>query len=252
MYMYFLPLQKDTSNTESDPWLTSSSFAHALSSSPIIPNTAHIPSPDNGVEHTTASFLPASTWLSRAQSGEIILFPPQFYLLSLLAPYLSPSTDPITSPIKRSPSLEKKTPTSTTLQRQRDAIVALINSGDPPLGELCISPSSLGMLGGKAILGLEKPGWELDTRRHNQPFVTKTTEEKRSSAEWDTEHQNRRATRIGDHHHVVLVRSDPVTKAPQDLELRDRAEVLRLMRQQTGDDAAGADGKGKKGQAEKL
>ncbi|KAF5027121.1 hypothetical protein F66182_786 [Fusarium sp. NRRL 66182] len=50
-----------------------------------IPSEMHIPTPDNGIEHTAALFAPAQSFLSRASTNSIILFPPQAYLLTLVA-----------------------------------------------------------------------------------------------------------------------------------------------------------------------
>ncbi|KAL9637299.1 MAG: hypothetical protein Q9164_002286, partial [Protoblastenia rupestris] len=70
MYLYFLPL--------------SAPFAHG---SQI--NEMHIPTPDGGIEHTAAQFLYPQEWIDMALRREIVLFPPQFFLLSLLAPFLT-------------------------------------------------------------------------------------------------------------------------------------------------------------------
>ena len=66
MYLYMLPLQASES-----PGLATESTVRATS--------------DGGKEITSALFADASDWLSRARDGQIILFPPQFYLLSIIA-----------------------------------------------------------------------------------------------------------------------------------------------------------------------
>jgi len=137
MYLYFLPLPSNSSSPGSLP----------MTSEAIIPT----PTSDGGLEHTAARFLPPSAWLSMARSGEIILFPPQFFLLHLLSPFLSPENVPnVIGPQE--------------LARQRDALMDFVNTGDPPWGEKCISPS--GILwkqgDGRAVLALDKPGPELE------------------------------------------------------------------------------------------
>ncbi|KAJ2895022.1 hypothetical protein MKZ38_006977 [Zalerion maritima] len=83
MYLYLLPL----------------TTAGAVEEEAILPT----PDGDGGVEHTAATFAPAGTWLSKARRGEIILMPPQAYLLHLVhtlfhgpfdgLPYSRPLTD---------------------------------------------------------------------------------------------------------------------------------------------------------------
>ncbi|KAL8725162.1 MAG: hypothetical protein Q9181_006522 [Wetmoreana brouardii] len=128
MYLYFLPL------------------AH-----PGIPQALHIPTSDGGVEHTEAEFLPASEWLSLAQADKIILYPPQFFLLSLIADFL-----------KGSVSSSAQTIPSETLQAQRDGLLGFVRSGDPPWGDKCISPSPLKKDGKRLLMGLDEPGPELE------------------------------------------------------------------------------------------
>ena len=139
MYMYFLPVAQ----TES------SSVAASLpvQSEAVIPT----PTSDGGIEHTAARFLPPSKWLSMARAGEIILFPPQFFLLHLLSPFLSPENIPTV--------LEPG-----ELSRQREAVIEFVKSGDPPWGEKCVSPTGLFWkdTDGRAVLGLDKPGPELE------------------------------------------------------------------------------------------
>lgn len=126
MYLYFLPLaQKD------------------------VPQTLHIPTSDGGIEHTEAEFLPAEEWLSRAQVDSIILFPPQFFLLSLVADFLK-------SPVDKGDS------TTNTLQSQRDALLEFVATGNPPWGEKCISPWPLKKEGKRLVMGLDDPGPELE------------------------------------------------------------------------------------------
>ncbi|KAL9000978.1 MAG: hypothetical protein Q9169_000462 [Polycauliona sp. 2 TL-2023] len=128
MYLYFLPL------------------AHAG-----IPQTLHIPTCDGGVEHTEAQFLPASKWLSLAQAEKIILFPPQFFLLRLVADFLKPDV-----------SNEGKGLSTARLQSQREGLLDFVKSGDPPWGEKCISPWPLKKDGKRLVMGLDEPGPELE------------------------------------------------------------------------------------------
>ncbi|KAL8941938.1 MAG: hypothetical protein Q9216_001966 [Gyalolechia sp. 2 TL-2023] len=128
MYLYFLPI------------------AH-----PGLPHILQIPTSDGGVEHTEAEFLPAAEWLSRAQADRIILFPPQLFLLSLVADFLKPHT------LAGAETLQRD-----VLQSQRNALLEFVKTGDPPWGEMCISPSTLKKEGSLLIMGLDKPGPELE------------------------------------------------------------------------------------------
>ncbi|KAI4143894.1 MAG: hypothetical protein LQ341_002789 [Variospora aurantia] len=132
MYIYFLPLEVRGG----------------------IPQMLHVPTSDGGVEHTEAEFLPAREWLARAQADKIILFPPQFFLLSLVADFLGTT-----------PGSEEDAEgllSTQRLQAQREALLDFVKSGDPPWGEKCISPSPLRKDGKELIMGLNEPGPELE------------------------------------------------------------------------------------------
>ncbi|KAH7319436.1 hypothetical protein BKA65DRAFT_556855 [Rhexocercosporidium sp. MPI-PUGE-AT-0058] len=172
MYLYFLPLTDSTSKS--------------ISSKSVIPT----PTSDGGLEHTAALFAPCSTWLSQARQNSIILFPPQFYLMYLLAPFLTPSSS-------------NSSPLSTSeLQRQRDDVLEFLK-GDGGDGkgvkwaDKVMSPIGILMRksDGRSVLGLDKPGPEL-----------------------------RESGRRGDEKRVVLVKFG--REGPRNMEVRDRREVL--------------------------
>ncbi|MCJ1251030.1 hypothetical protein MMC30_008261 [Trapelia coarctata] len=142
MYIYFLPL----ANTPS----ASAAKSIPTNSEAMIAN----PTSDGGIEHTTARFLPPSKWLEMSQVGEIILFEPQYVLLHLLAPLLSPENAPITIDPKE-------------LARQRERVLNFVKSGDPPWTEKCISPIQFSgkQEDGRVVIGLHKPGPELEGSR---------------------------------------------------------------------------------------
>ena len=127
MYIYFLPL-------------TSPMLSQAQ-------NT--VPTSDGGIEHTEALFKPVSEWLRLSKADEVILFPPQFFLLSLIAPYLQATTE--------------ETDTS-TLQMQRNALMDFVRKeedGEPSWAEKSISPHQIFKLGHRQVMGLEQAGPEL-------------------------------------------------------------------------------------------
>ena len=172
MYIYALPLVPD--QAQSQPPVAEIAGAHEDSPSPAastsasaIPQQSSIPTPtsDGGLEHTTATFHHASTWLSLANpvaypphadspaaaqnDDPIIMFPPQLFLLYLVSKFLpSPTTKPF--------SQEE-------LVRQRESLLAFVRGGNPPWGNKCISPVHVGSLAdGRTVLDLNHPGPELE------------------------------------------------------------------------------------------
>jgi hypothetical protein len=177
MYLAFLDLPNSDSSKNADLNLPTTSEA-------LIPN----PTPDGGIEHTAALFAPCSTWLAQARANDIILFPPQFYLMHMLAPFLS--TPP-----------PFQTFTTEELQKQRDAVMAFLKTSDSPSSapwsHKVMSPSGLFMRksDGRSVLALDKPGLELDG-----------------------------SGRGGDPERVVLVRFSK--EGPRDVDVRWKREVL--------------------------
>ncbi|KAL1411986.1 hypothetical protein Q8F55_002981 [Vanrija albida] len=172
MYVYFLPLSTSVASKE----------------------IVHTPTHDGGQEHTEAIFADAGTWIAAAQKGEVILFPPQLYLLQLLSDHLGPNH-------------------GSDYAAQRAALVAFLNKvptgpsghalGRIPWADKCISPVGLPITraDGRATLNLEQPGLEL-----------KGTD------------------RGGDHDRVVLVSrltGGPGTPGPTNVEVRWRDEALK-------------------------
>lgn len=133
MYLYFMPLASTAASSAASTGLPVDSEA-------VIP----IPTSDGGIEHQAARFLLASRWIELARAGDIILFPPQFFLLHHVARHLSSSSS------------------TETLQKQRDELMAFVQDG--AWGDKCISPSMSAKRksDGRIMLGLDKPGPELE------------------------------------------------------------------------------------------
>ncbi|EAW11397.1 NUDIX hydrolase [Aspergillus clavatus NRRL 1] len=146
MYLYFLPLpaESNTSLIDEIP-------------GPGEREEIQVPTGDGGVEVTEAMFLPAAEWLRRAQSGEIIMFPPQFLLLHLVSQFLDKEP--------------RATPSLNELTQRRAQLVEFAHSGSPPWTEKCISPKMLKMSSdGRTVLALDHPGPELKgTNRAGEP-----------------------------------------------------------------------------------
>jgi hypothetical protein len=146
MYLYFLPLP-----VESDLSVLNEIPAEGER------EEIQIPTSDGGIEITEAMFLPAAEWLRKAQSGEVIMFPPQFLLLHLVSQFLDKEP-------RATASLEE-------LRNRRAELVEFAHSGTPPWTEKCISPKMLKMsLDGRTVLALDHPGPELEgTNRAGEP-----------------------------------------------------------------------------------
>ena len=143
MYLYLLPLASPSSSGSAESiGATSITIEHET----VIPTPTH----DGGIEHTAARFLPAATWLDMARSGEIILFPPQFFLLYQSSQFLKPATASSLS--------------AAQLQEQRNQLLEFIKTDEPPWSDKVISPETLMKResDGRLALGLGKPGKELE------------------------------------------------------------------------------------------
>lgn len=140
MYLYLLPLARSTST---------------------IPSEILIPTSDGGVEHTAATFAPAQTFLKRAASGEIILFPPQVFLLKLLTQFVTQTESGylhFMSQREKLLSFLKSVPTAET-EKGKASPLSMISWADK-----CISPYVLFKRSGedgRVVLALDKPGPEL-------------------------------------------------------------------------------------------
>ena len=110
MYLYFLPLESAIELGKQT-------------------NQMHIPTPDGGVEHTAAKFAWAGEWIEASLKGECVLFPPQFFLLSLVADFLKP-------PLPESRKEGKLN--AEQLRGQRNRMLDFVKGEDPPWGEKCI------------------------------------------------------------------------------------------------------------------
>ncbi|KAK5631707.1 hypothetical protein RRF57_007421 [Xylaria bambusicola] len=183
MYVYMLPLE-----TSPDPVLSAAQ------------SEALIPTADGGAEITAAHFDDVATWLERQNRGDLILFPPQYFLLHLLSQFL-----------KGAPTELRPSETTGYYRAQRDKLRVFLNTVPTtthpkamehptsriPWADKAISPVTLGLRHGdrRAILGLDKPGGEL-----------------------------KGSSRGGDWERVVLVKFDKGVAS--NVEVRGREEVL--------------------------
>jgi 8-oxo-dGTP pyrophosphatase MutT (NUDIX family) len=149
MYIYLLPSEDSNDLPQTaEPTLTE---ADNLRTSSHQEDRDFNATSDGGLENTAATFHPAHTWLHLAQSGAIILFPPQFLLLHLISQFLEND--------QTSPRAQRR-------QRLEDIILSKQQDGSPPWSAKCISPYALAMseprADGKVVLALDKPGPEVE------------------------------------------------------------------------------------------
>ncbi|KAG5926457.1 hypothetical protein E4U42_003303 [Claviceps africana] len=142
MYMYMLPLSQKS-----------------------VPSEMLIPTPDGGVEHTTAHFAPAPSFLARAADKAMVLFPPQVYLLTLLGRFLTgPTTDLEAGPVhyagqrKRLLSFLRRTVTAET-ERGREHATAGIPWADKVM---CPRAVLRREQDGRVVMALDRPGPEVE------------------------------------------------------------------------------------------
>ncbi|KAG5968028.1 hypothetical protein E4U57_007567 [Claviceps arundinis] len=130
-----------------------------------IPSEMHIPTPDGGVEHTAAHFAPPQFFLARAADNAIILFPPQVYLLTLLARFLTGSTNDLeagpvhyTAQRKKLVSFLRRRVTAETRKGKKHA-TAGISWADKVINPYVILHREKDE---REVMALDKPGPELE------------------------------------------------------------------------------------------
>jgi 8-oxo-dGTP pyrophosphatase MutT (NUDIX family) len=155
MYLYFLPTTADSAAAGNERL----SEAAESEAEVVIP----APTTDGGKEHTTARFLPAAAWCRLAQEGRLIMFPPQFLLLHLVAQFL----DGLSAPSEYS-SLSSEAVGRAELEARRKRLVEFVTTTGEPVRwtDMCISPGPVALgkkrEDGRQVMGLHKPGVELE------------------------------------------------------------------------------------------
>ncbi|KAF2197082.1 hypothetical protein GQ43DRAFT_381828 [Delitschia confertaspora ATCC 74209] len=154
MYLYFLPLSATTSESSATSTTSTSSSSTPIPDSPsesetIIPTPTH----DGGIEHTAARFLPPHKWLSLARENKIILFPPQFFLMHILSPFLSST---VTSLSSLNPSISDLSKERLTLLNYLGERRTYKGQDEPTFTDACISPIAEISRGGPEYGGVDK------------------------------------------------------------------------------------------------
>lgn len=194
MYIYFMPLAESPGGPKTD------------GPGPVDVDVVQTPTSDGGVEHTAATFADASEWLRRQARGEIVLFPPQCYLLTLVAQvFASVSPQSVGHDLEARYAAQRRALVEFLRKTPTAAGVAAVDGGKGlhptaliPWSDKVMSPHTLFIrdVDDRIVLGIDKPGPEL----------------KGTGAG-------------GDHERVVLVKF--AKGGPQDVEVRGREEVLR-------------------------
>ncbi|KPI37043.1 uncharacterized protein AB675_3643 [Cyphellophora attinorum] len=119
------------------------------------------------IETMAPEYRPAHAWLSAAQSGEVILFPPQFLLLHLASGFLdarNPDTE-AGAPVygaKGTSGDDAGVDAAEIVRRRRELYQFITTDGSPPWSDKYISPIGKGTAkDGRSWLALDKPGPEL-------------------------------------------------------------------------------------------
>lgn len=134
MYLFFMPLSTDVACS----------------------GEVQTPTSDGGVEHTAAEFAPAAEWLAQQARGDIILFPPQCFLLTLIAR--------VFAGVK---GVEGRERVEAERKALREFVTTATGTGHPTTGipwtEKVMSPEILFRResDGRLVLGVDKPGYEL-------------------------------------------------------------------------------------------
>ncbi|KAK1776834.1 hypothetical protein QBC45DRAFT_452906 [Copromyces sp. CBS 386.78] len=213
MYLYMLPLHTQT----------------ALSRSQTSQTLVQTPTHDGGIEHTAALFDSSSTWLAKASSGDIILYPPQFYLLTLISRFLPTNHSANYSEQReRLLSFLHRTPTSSVKHF----------TSDIPWAEKVMSPEVVSSFAtkqgtsygnGRVILGLAKPGRELMDTGSTEPAKWGGDVERvvlvdfrKEEVEEVKEEQN---AETGE---VVKKVVKTAVRVPRDLEVVERVEAMAM------------------------
>ena len=151
MYLYFLSAHHQPNNTSQSHKDDTNKNDEIIMKGVTSEGSFQVPSADGGLEITSAEFAPAKEWLRRAKEGEIILYPPQFLILSLMTPFLD----------------DEALPTSEAESKLLDFVN---HSGQPSWRKKIISPRGFifRQRDGRAVLALDSPGPEIEDEAPSQ------------------------------------------------------------------------------------
>lgn len=128
-------------------------YLYLLPTSLPIDSAFLVPTPDGGKEHTSAEFRDASAWLDAHHAGSITMFPPQYFLLTLISQHfkgadVEDERRKLLEFVRRVPTSEVEHPTSRI-----------------PWGSKVMSPKAvMAYEGGKVALAIDEPGKEVEAQ----------------------------------------------------------------------------------------
>ncbi|OKL63649.1 hypothetical protein UA08_00074 [Talaromyces atroroseus] len=153
MYLYFLPIPTKEHSAQN----TATTTAQGLPKDGR--QEVQVPTSDGGIEINEARFLPASTWLQKARAGEIILYPPQYLLLSIVSQFLD-QTAPHQGPNSTVEELIEEE--EKERHSRRNNLLQFILTDNPPWTDKFVCPKTMKLLDDKrSVLALDEPGPEL-------------------------------------------------------------------------------------------
>ncbi|KAK3986060.1 nucleoside diphosphate-linked moiety X motif 19, mitochondrial [Cladorrhinum sp. PSN332] len=134
MYVYMMPFEAEAAGT-------------------VEGGTVVVPTHDGGLEHTELAFNDVGVWLEQAKKGEVTLYPPQFYILSVLEPFFAGGKGTVNEQRERFLEFVDRVPTAEG-GKETEMI---------PWKDKAMSPTVVGRKeDGRLIMGLDKPGPELE------------------------------------------------------------------------------------------
>lgn len=129
MYLYFLPLDDDTSPP---------------------------PSHDGGIEHTEALFDIVPAWIGKSYRGDVVMYEPQAYLVNVVGQFLNAKSDDYAAQRAGLRKFATSPPTGPQGALSRGP------AGSIPWSDKVMCPYvALADSTGRAVLALESPGPEL-------------------------------------------------------------------------------------------
>ena len=128
-------------------------YLYLLPTTLPIDSAFSLPTPDGGIEHTSAEFALPAAWLSLHHDRRITMFPPQYFLLTLLSAYF------------RGEDVERERASFLEFLRRVPTSGEEHFTSGIPWGEKVMSPRALmGYEDGSVALGVDRPSKEVEAQ----------------------------------------------------------------------------------------
>lgn len=130
-------------------------YLYLLPTSLPLDSSFDLPTPDGGVEHTSAEFRHPSSWLDLHHERKITMYPPQYYLLTLLSKFFKGGD--VEGERRSFLEFAGRVPTANDPDAREHFTSSI------PWGEKVMSPTPLkGYEDGSVALGLDRPSKEVE------------------------------------------------------------------------------------------